>query len=114
MIPSRAATLTTDIKIMTRTFPINAGGLTVRHTEDQLLSLTARFICDGKPGTGFIMPGVALVTKNDHGQLCMGRVKTDANGEFDLAASAMAMSKLFNETSDTIVARLVRWASEAS
>jgi len=55
-----------------------------------------------------------LVTKNDHGQLCMGRVKTDANGQFDLAASAMAMSKLFNETSDTIVARLIRWASEAS
>lgn len=34
------------LKTMTASFKVDAGGLTIRHTEDQLLSLVATFIPD--------------------------------------------------------------------
>ena len=80
-------------------FLVNAGGLTIKHSKDQLLSLTAMLIATGKPSTGFFVQDVACVTKDQSGRLMMGRTEE-------------SLVQLFNETSDDIVARIERWNKE--
>ena len=77
-------------------FTVNAGGLVIKHNEDQLLSLIARLIVEGKPGTGFFVNG-ACIAKNDDGEMVMGR-------------SIETVQRLINETSDDILARVKRWS----
>jgi hypothetical protein len=84
---------------MASSFLVNAGGLIIKHSKDQLLSLTATLIATGKPGTGFSVQGVACVAKDQAGRLMMGR-------------SEETMVQLFNETSDDIVARIERWTKQ--
>ena len=85
---------------MTASFKVNAGGLIIRHTEDQLLSLVARFIVEGEPGATLLLPSLAWLRKRDDGRMLMGR-----DGSIG--------SLLFNETSDDIVAMIVRWGKQA-
>lgn len=85
---------------MTASFKVNAGGLIIRHTEDQLLSLVARFIVEGKPGATLLLPSLAWLRKRDDGRMLMGR-----DGSIG--------SLLFNETSDDIVGMIVRWSKGA-
>ena len=85
---------------MTASFKVNAGGLIIRHTEDRLLSLVARFIVEGKPGATLLLPSFAWLRKRDDGRMLMGR-----DGSIG--------SLLFNETSDDIVAMIVRWGKQA-
>lgn len=80
-------------------FKVNAGGLIIRHTEDQLLSLVATFIVEGKPGAVLFLPSLAWLRKRDDGRMLMGR-----DGSIG--------SLLHNETSDDIVARIKRWNRE--
>jgi hypothetical protein len=84
---------------MTASFKVNAGGLIIRHTEDQLLSLIARFIVEGKPGATLLLPSLAWLRKRDDGRMLMGR-----DGSIG--------SLLFNETSDDIVDMIVRWGKQ--
>ena len=82
---------------MTAPFKVNAGGLIIRHTEDQLLSLVATFIAEGKPGATLLLPSLAWLRKADDGRILMGR-----DGSIG--------TRLHNETSDDIVARIKRWS----
>ena len=68
--------------------------------QDQLLSIVAGFIVEGKPGTTLLLPSLAWLRKRDDGRMLMGR-----DGSIG--------SLLFNETSDDIVATIVRWGKEA-
>jgi hypothetical protein len=86
-------------KTMTAPFKVNAGGLIIRHTEDQLLSLVATFIVEGKPGAKLLLPSLAWLQKREDGRMLMGR-----DGSIG--------SLLHNETSDDIVARIKRWNKE--
>jgi hypothetical protein len=80
-------------------FLVNAGGLVIKHDEEQLISLIAKFINEGKPGAGFFVVGVACIAKHEDGQMMMGR-------------KMETLSRLFNETSDDILHRVKRWAAE--
>jgi hypothetical protein len=82
-------------------FTVNAGGILIKHNEDQLHSLIATFINESKPGTGFFVNGVACIAKHEDGQMMMGR-------------TIETTSRLFNKTSDDIMHCLKRWASEAA
>jgi hypothetical protein len=82
-------------------FTVNAGGLLIKHDEEQLISLIAKFINEGKPGCGFFVVGVACIAKHEDGQMMMGR-------------KMETLSRLFNKTSDDIVYTVKRWASEAA
>jgi len=82
---------------MNAPFRVNAGGLIICHTEDQLLSLVARFIVEGKPGATLLLPSLAWLRKADDGRILMGRDGSIGN-------------RLHNETSDDIVARIKRWS----
>lgn len=82
---------------MTSSFKVDAGGLIVRHTEDQLLSLVAAFIVEGKPGATLLLPSLAWLSKREDGRMTMGR-------------DGFIGSLLHNETSDDIVARIKRWS----
>ena len=68
--------------------------------QDQLFSIVAGFIVEGKPGTTLLLPSLAWLRKRDDGRMLMGR-----DGSIG--------SLLFNETSDDIVAIIVRWGKEA-
>lgn len=72
--------------------------MTSSFIQDQLLSIVARFIVEGVPGEELLLPSMAALRKNDDGRLMMGR-----NGSF---------WPLHDETSDDIVARIVRWGKE--
>jgi hypothetical protein len=67
--------------------------------KDQLLSLVAAFIAEGKPGQELLLPSMAALRKREDGRLMLGR-----NGAFWTC---------FNETSDDIVAKIERWGREA-
>ena len=84
---------------MNASFKVNAGGLVIRHTEDQLLSLVAKFIVEGKPGAVLFLPSLAWLQKREDGRMLMGR---DCDGSMG--------TLLHNETSDDIVARIKRWS----
>lgn len=81
-------------------FLVNAGGILIKHDEEQLISLIAKFINEGKPGSGFFIKDVACIAKHEDGQLMMGR-------------KMETLSRLFNRTSDDIMHTVKRWASEA-
>ena len=93
---------------MTASFKVNAGGLIIRHTEDQLLSLVARFIVEGKPGATLLFPSLAWLRKRDDGRMLMGRENTV--GIMITGRDNSTGTLLHNETSDDIVARIVRWS----
>ena len=83
-------------------FTINAGGLLVKHNEEQLISLVANFIANGKPGSGFIVQNVACISKHDQdGQLMLGR-------------DDQTLNRMFSKTSDDIMSIIKRWATEAN
>lgn len=69
--------------------------MTSSYLQDQLLSIVARFIVEALPGEELVLPAKASLRKNEDGRLLMGR-----NGSF---------WPLHDETSDDIVARIVRW-----
>lgn len=96
---------------MTASFKVNVGGLIIRHTEDQLLSLVARFIVEGKPGATLLLPSLAWLRKRDDGRMLMGRENTI--GTMIMGYDNSIGSLLFNETSDDIVATIVRWSKGA-
>lgn len=68
--------------------------------QDQLLSIVAEFIVEGKPGATLLLPSLAWLRKRDDGRMLMGR-------------DGFIGGLLFNETSDDIVAMIVRWGKEA-
>ena len=68
--------------------------------QDQLLSTVASFIVEGKPGTTLLLPSLAWLRKRDDGRMLMGR---------DGSIGGL----LHNETSDDIVAMIVRWGKQA-
>lgn len=82
---------------MTASFKVDVNGAIIRHTEDQLLSLVARFMVESKPGDALLLPSLAWLRKADDGRILMGR--DDFIG-----------TRLHNETSDDIVARIKRWS----
>ena len=82
-------------------FLVNAGGLLIKHDEEQLISLIAQFINEGKPGCGFFIKDVGCIAKHEDGQMMMGRTIETVN-------------RLFNKTSDDIMHTVKRWASEAA
>ena len=82
-------------------FTVNAGGLLIKHDEEQLISLIAKFINEGKPGCGFFVVGIACIAKHEDGQMMMGR-------------KMETLSRLFNKTSDDIMYTVKCWASEAA
>ena len=82
---------------MTASFKIDTNGSVIRHTEDQLLSLVAAFIVEGKPGATLLLPALAWLRKSDDGRILMGR-------------DGFIGTRLHNETSDDIVARIKRWS----
>ena len=69
--------------------------MTSSYFQDQLLSIVARFIVEALPGQELLLPSMAALRKDQDGRLMMGR-----NGSF---------WPLHDETSDDIVARIVRW-----
>jgi hypothetical protein len=69
-------------------------------TKDHLLSIVAEFIVEGKPGATLLLPSSTWLRKRDDGRMLMGR-----DGSIG--------SLLFNETSDDIVAMIVRWGKQA-
>lgn len=85
---------------MTAPFKVDAGGLIIRHTEDQLLSLVAAFIVEGKPGTTLVLPSLASLRKAEDGRIIM----------HNLTVWGAVGTRLHNETSDDIVARIKRWS----
>lgn len=85
----------------TMEFTVNSGGLLIKHDEEQLISLIAKFINEGKPGCGFFVVGVACIAKHEDGQMMMGR-------------KMETLSRLFNKTSDDIMYMVKCWASEAA
>ncbi|MEB3208945.1 MAG: hypothetical protein VKK63_08515 [Synechococcus sp.] len=85
---------------MTASFKVDAGGFTIRHTEDQLLSLVAAFIVEGKPGATLVLPSLASLRKAEDGRIIMK----------NLTVWGSVSTRLHNETSDDIVARIKRWS----
>ena len=83
--------------MLSSSFKVDAGGIIIRHTEDQLLSLVAAFIVEGKPGAMLLLPSLAWLRKAEDGRILMGR-----DGSIG--------TRLHNETSDDIVARIKRWS----
>ena len=73
--------------------------MTSSFIEDQLLSLVAAFMVEGEPGDVLLLPALTTLCKREDGRLMLGR-----NGTF---------WTLFNETSDDIVAKIIRWSKEA-
>lgn len=82
-------------KIMT--FTVASGSLLIKHSEDQLHSLIARFMVEAKPGARIELLSIAFLEKRGDGRIILGR-----NGFMG--------TLLFNETSDDIMARIVRWS----
>jgi hypothetical protein len=91
----------TVLRFSTMEFLVNAGGIIIKHDEEQLISLIAKFINEGKPSSGFFIKDVGCIAKHEDGQMMMGR-------------TIETVSRLFNETSDDIMHRVKRWASEAA
>lgn len=72
--------------------------MTSSFAEDQLLSIVARFMVEGRPGDVLALPAGAMLCKRQDGRLVLGR-------------NSISWT-LFNETSDDIVAKIIRWGKE--
>lgn len=86
--------------MLSSSFKVDAGGIIIRHTEDQLLSLVAAFIVEGKPGAMLLLPSLASLRKAEDGRIIM----------HNLTIWGSVGIRLHNETSDDIVARIKRWS----
>ena len=67
-------------------------------SQDQLLSIVAKFMNEANPGDRLLLPANTELRVRGDGRLMMGR-----NG---------SLWTLFNETSDDIVHKIVRWEKE--
>ena len=67
-------------------------------SQDQLLSIVAKFMNEANPRDRLLLPANAELRVRGDGRLMMGR-----NG---------SLWTLFNETSDDIVYKIVRWEKE--
>ena len=81
----------------TMTFTVASGSLLIKHSEDQLHSLIARFMVEAKPGARLDLPSTAFLEKRGDGRIILGR-------------DGFIGTLLFNETSDDIMARIIRWS----
>ena len=68
-------------------------------SQDQLLSMVAEFMNEANPGDRLLLPANAELRVRGDGRLMMG-----LNG---------SLWTLFNETSDDVVYKIVRWGKEA-
>ena len=80
-------------------FLVPSGPLLIKHSEDQLISLIARFINEAKPGAALALPAKAVLHKREDGRICMSR-----NGSLPMP--------LWEPLSHDIVAKVVRWSRE--
>ena len=85
------------ITFETMTFTVASGSLLIKHSKDQLHSLIARFMVEAKPGARLDLPSLAFLEKRGDGRIILGR-------------DGFIGTLLFNETSDDIMARIVRWS----
>jgi len=67
-------------------------------SQDQLLSMVAEFMNEANPGDRLLLPANTELCVRGDGRLMMGR-----NG---------SLWTLFNETSDDVVYKIVRWEKE--
>ena len=81
------------------TFLVPSGNLLIRVSQDQLISLVARFINEAKPGAALALPAKAALHKREDGRICMSR-----NGSLP--------TPLWEPLSHDIVAKVVRWNKE--
>ena len=79
------------------TFTVASGSLLIKQSEDQLHSLIARFMVEAKPGARLDLPSIAFLEKRGDGRIILGR-------------DGFIGTLLFNETSDDIMARIIRWS----
>ena len=82
---------------LTMTFLVPSGNLLIRVSEDQLISLVARFINDATLGAILTLPANAVLHKRNDGLICLGR-----NGSLP--------TPLWEPLSHDIVATIVRWS----
>jgi hypothetical protein len=80
-------------------FLVPSGPLLIKHSEDQLISLIARFINEAKPGAALALPAKAVLHKREDGRICLSR-----NGSLPMP--------LWEPLSHEIVAKVVRWSRE--
>jgi hypothetical protein len=81
------------------TLLLPSGNLLIRVSQDQLISLVARFINEAKPGAAFALPAKAALHKREDGRICISR-----NGSLP--------TPLWEPLSHDIVAKVVRWSRE--
>ena len=81
------------------TLLLPSGNLLIRVSQDQLISLVARFINEAKPGAALALPAKAALHKREDGRICMSR-----NGSLP--------TPLWEPLSHDIVAKVVRWSRE--
>ena len=81
------------------TLLLPSGNLLIRVSQDQLISLVARFINEAKPGAALALPTKAALHKREDGRICMSR-----NGSLP--------TPLWEPLSHDIVAKVVRWNKE--
>ena len=79
------------------TFLVPSGNLLIRVSEDQLISLVARFINDATLGAILTLPANAVLHRRHDGLICLGR-----NGSLP--------TPLWEPLSHDIVATIVRWS----
>ncbi len=83
------------------TFLVPSDPLLIKHSEDQLISLVARFIVEAKPGAALALPAQAVISKREDGRIGLSR------------AGSLPMP-LHEPLSHDIVATIARWAKEAA
>lgn len=81
------------------TLLLPSGNLLIRVSQDQLISLVARFINEAKLGAALALPAKAALHKREDGRICMSR-----NGSLP--------TPLWEPLSHDIVAKVVRWSRE--
>jgi hypothetical protein len=81
------------------TLLVPSGNLLIRVSQDQLISLVARFINEAKPGAALALPAKAALHKREDGRICISR-----NGSLP--------APLWEPLSHDIVAKVVRWSRE--
>lgn len=81
------------------TFLVASGSLLIKHSQDQLHSLIARFMTEAQPGARLSLPSIAFLEKRGDGRIILGR-------------DGFIGTLLFSETSDDIMARIVRWSKQ--
>jgi hypothetical protein len=81
------------------TLLLPSGNLLIRVSQDQLISLVARFINEAKPGAALALPAKAALHKREDGRICMSR-----NGSLP--------TPLWEPLSHDMVAKVVRWSRE--